>query len=163
MLREHFEGLLKRLLEEVQRYYGERLVSLVVFGSVGRGTPRFDSDVDILLVADGLSPSRPQRLEEFENVERALEEDLKRLVKYGIHTTLSPVIKTREEVYKGSLLFLDMIEDGRVLYDRDSFFQSFLKDFARRLEALGAQRVRRGESWYWVLKREYEKGEVFEL
>lgn len=163
MLREHFAKLLKRLLEEAQRYYGERLVSLVIFGSVGRGTPRFDSDVDILLVADDLPPSRLKRLEEFENVERALEKDLEGLAQHGIHTVLSPVIKTREEVCKGSLLFLDMIEDGCILYDRDSFFQSFLKDFAQRLEALGAERVRRGGSWYWVLKREYKKGEVFEL
>lgn len=56
-----------------------------------------------------------------------------------------------------------MIEDGLILYDRDGFFQSFLGGFARRLQALGAQGVKRGDSWYWVLKQEYQEGEVFEL
>ncbi len=138
-------------------------MSLVVFGSVGRGTPHFDSDVDILLVVDDLPPSRLGRLREFEEVEKALEKDLKRPEELGIRTLLSPVIKTREEVCRGSLLFLDMIEDGLILYDRDGFFQSFLESFARRLQALGAQRVKRGDSWHWVLKQEYQEGEVFEL
>ncbi len=147
----------------MKRCYGERLVSLVIFGSVGRGTPRFDSDIDMLLVVDGLPPSRLRRLEEFEQVEHALEEDLKALAGHGIHTVLSPIVKTREEVQRGSLLFLDMIEDGRILYDRDGFFRSFLADFSRRLKELGAFRVRRGGSWYWVVKGEYKPGEVFEL
>lgn len=90
MLRESFGRLLGRLLEEVRRSYRDRLVSLVVFGSVGRGTPHFDSDVDILLVVDDLPPPRLGRLREFEEVEKALEKDLKRLEELGIRTLLSP-------------------------------------------------------------------------
>lgn len=163
MLRERFQEFLKRLLREVRRFYGERLVSLVVFGSVGRGTPRFDSDIDILLVVEDLPSSRLKRVEEFENVEEALREDLRKLAQCGIHTSLSPVVKTGEEVQRGSLLFLDMIEDGLILHDRGRFFQSFLEGFSQRLRDLGAERVRRGDSWYWVLKRDYREGEIFEL
>ena len=32
-----------------------------------------------------------------------------------------------------------------------------------RLEELGAQRVRLGKRWYWVLKKDYRWGEVIEL
>jgi predicted nucleotidyltransferase len=163
MLREKFRAFLERLLEEVKHHYGGRLVSLVVFGSVGRGTARFDSDVDLLVVAEGLPPRRLKRMEDFEEIERALEKDLRELAECGIHTSLSPIIKTKEEVKRGSPLFLDMIEDGLLLYDRDGFFRSFLEGFAQRLEALGALRVRKGNSWYWVLKGDYRGNEVFEL
>jgi hypothetical protein len=52
MLKERFEQLVEALASEIQEFYGERLVSVAVLGSVGRGTQRFDSDVDILVLAE---------------------------------------------------------------------------------------------------------------
>lgn len=48
-----YERLLHRCLQEVQRTYGPRLVTFAVFGSVGRGIPRPDSDIDLVVVAEG--------------------------------------------------------------------------------------------------------------
>src|SRR4030043_860742 len=45
MLKESFKELEARILSEVKGFYGQRLVSLVVFGSVARETPNFDSDL----------------------------------------------------------------------------------------------------------------------
>lgn len=53
-LHEHVERLLVEMNDRVQAHYADRLVSLVVFGSMGRGTPRPDSDVDLLIVAEPL-------------------------------------------------------------------------------------------------------------
>jgi predicted nucleotidyltransferase len=39
------EAFLHDTVEACRRHYGDRLVSLAVFGSIGRGTPRRDSDV----------------------------------------------------------------------------------------------------------------------
>jgi len=66
------EHLLGRLNGACQSFYGDRLVSLVVFGSVGRGTPRPDSDVDLLVVADPLPDGRIPRVREFDEVERSV-------------------------------------------------------------------------------------------
>ena len=55
------------------KVYGDRLISLAVFGSVGRGTPRTNSDVDILVVADNLPPGRIKRVLEFEKVDESIE------------------------------------------------------------------------------------------
>lgn len=77
--------------------------------------------------------------------------------------TLSAVLKTPEEVQKGSPLFLDMVEDAELLYDRGGFFQGVLQRLRRRLKELGAKRVFRGTRWYWVLKPDIKPGEVFEL
>lgn len=163
MIREKFNRLLRELAAETVRHYGDRLVAVAVFGSVGRGRQRADSDIDLLIVAEDIPDGRIKRMREFEKVEAALEPSLRRLKDEGIDTCLSPVIKTPREVKRGSLLFLDMIEDSIIMYDRGGFFGSFLKDFEKRLAALGARRVVRGNSWHWVLKEKYREGEVFEL
>lgn len=163
MIREKFRQLLGDLFEQVAGYYGDRLITLAVFGSVGRERQRADSDVDILIIAENLPDGRINRVQEFERVEEALGPCLRRLKDEGINTYLSPVIKSPREVKRGSLLFLDMIEDSIILYDRGDFFHAFMRDFRKRLACLGARRVIRGNAWHWVLKENYREGEVFEL
>ncbi len=54
MLKEAFDELLAKLVPVAEAVYGDRLVTVAVFGSVARRTMRFDSDVDFLLVVSGL-------------------------------------------------------------------------------------------------------------
>jgi len=162
-LMKHFEVLLKDLPEACQMNYGKRLISLVVFGSVGRHLPKPDSDIDLLLIVDPPPEGRLHRVEEFGNVEHRLSDALKRARNSGIHTRFSPVFKTPDEARKGSPLLLDMIEDSVVLIDREGFFQSMMTGLKERLDRLGAHRVWRGDVWYWDLKPDFKPGEVFDL
>jgi len=163
MLKEKFGELLDRLLKETKSLYGDNLVSFVVFGSVARETYRFNSDVDLLIVAKNLPKGRMKRVGQFEAVEDRLEPFLNSLKKEGIDTYISPVFKTPEEAEYGSPLFLDMVEDSRFLYDKDGFFAGRLERLRGRLKELGAKRVWRGNVWHWVLKPDYKPGEVIEL
>lgn len=162
-IKAEYERLLPYLLEAAQQAYGERLVSLVVFGSVGRGTPRPDSDIDLLVVADPLPDGRLRRVAEFRVVEDALQSRVDSTRSAGIHVELSPVFKTPAEVRRGSPLFLDLTEDARLLFDRDDFFSRAMDQFRARLERLGARRIWRGSAWYWDLKPDYQPGDVFDL
>lgn len=162
-LHQRFDRLLAALTETALQVYGSRLVSLAVFGSVGRGTPRPDSDVDILLVAENLPPGRMARVREFNRVETALAPMLGALRQEGVETELSPVFKTPAEVEAGSPLFLDMVDDARILYDRDGFLSGCLERLRRRLEKLGARRIPYAGTWYWDLKPDYKPGDVIEL
>lgn len=163
MLKDRFEALLGQILPAASQVYGSRLVSVVVFGSVARGTPRFDSDVDLLLVIRELPDGRTKRMATFEAVENQLLGDLASLAREGISTELSPLLRTPEEVLEGGLIYLDMVEDARVLLDDGEFFASFLGGLRRRLAQLGSKRIRHGNTWYWVLKPDLKPGEVFEL
>ena len=158
-----FESLIKHLTVELEQYYGKRLISAVLFGSVGRGEPRPDSDIDILVVAKPLPNGRTLRVQEFAAVKAKLSNKIKALAKKGIFTSLAPIFKTPEEVYAGSLLFLDMINDGRTLYDLSGFWDRYIREFQERLNKLGAKRVVVGDRWYWDLKPDYVVGEVFEI
>jgi uncharacterized protein len=163
MLISRFEELLEALTSACQSHYGPRLVSLAVFGSVGRGTPRPDSDVDLLIVAEGLPQGRVARASEFAGVDAAVVSLLRQAGSPGIRTELSPVFKTPAEVGQGSPLFLDMLEDARILFDRDGFLADAFARLRGRLTTLGARRIWRGNAWFWDLKPDYRPGEVFEL
>lgn len=160
---DRYERLLHRLLAEVQAHYGDRLVACAVFGSVGRGTPRADSDVDLLLVLRGLPRGRLRRVEEFLPVERRIDPALQARSAEEGPIALSPVFKTPEEVRAGSPLFLDLVEDARILYDPEGFLAGCLEALRTRLRELGSRRIRRGNAWYWELKPDLRPGEVFTL
>jgi len=163
LLAQGFESLVNRLTVELEQYYGKRLISAVVFGSVGRGEPRADSDLDLLVIAKPLPNGRTPRVKEFAAVKEKLSGKVQELTKRGIFTSLAPIFKTPEEVNAGSLLFLDMINDGRTLYDRSGFWKSYMREFQERLNKLGAKRIVVGDRWYWDLKPDYKVGEVFEI
>ncbi len=157
------ETLLQALTAACMAFYGSRLVSVAVFGSVGRGTPRPDSDIDLLLVIESLPRGRISRMAEFQTVEDTLRPTLSEARNSGLNPRLSPFLKEPKEVLAGSPLFLDMTEDARILYDRNDFFQSALTRFKAKLDRLGARRIWRGDAWYWDLKPDYRWGDVIEL
>lgn len=159
-----FEKLLEEIDDQVRSAYGDRLVSLVVYGSVGRRTPRPDSDVDLLLVAREIPDGRTSRMEQFtELVEKPLAPFLSDAQKNGADTFLSCAIKTPDEVQAGSPLFLDMTEDARILFDRDGFFADYLEGLRGRLRGLGSRRIWRGNAWFWDLKPDFKPGDKIEL
>jgi len=118
-LRKCFNALLESLKKKCAELYGERLISLLVYGSVGRGTMRRDSDIDLLIVAESLPKGRIRRVREFEAVERSMKAHLDQAWKHGAYALLSPIRKTPYEVRLGSPLLLDMVEDSRIIFDRD--------------------------------------------
>jgi len=154
-----FREILQAVRDAGERVYGERLVSLAIFGSVARGSMRADSDIDLLIVADHLPDGRMARVREFGQVESLVADVLQRAKGAGINTILSPVFKTREELQRGSLLFLDMTDQAEILYDRGAALRRYLDDFAFRLQKMGAERVRSGGGYYWRLKPDLKPGE----
>lgn len=162
-LREVFSTIVCALTREAQEAYGEDLVSLGVFGSVGRSRPRHDSDIDLLMVMDNLPPGRYERLQVFETLEAQMAPVLEEASLQDVHTVVNPIIKTPGEVLEGSPVFLDMVEDLVILLDREGFLEGYMKSLKRRLEKMGARRIWRGNSWHWFLKPDYKPGEVFRL
>lgn len=163
VIKEPYLSLLNKLLEEMIRVLGENLVSFVVFGSVARCEAGPDSDVDLLIVAKNLPKGRLKRQDLFMEIEEKLEEDIESLRQRGFNVDFSPIIKSVEEASVISPLYLDMVEDAVVLYDKDGFFSKILESVRAKLRELGAERIRVGKKWYWRLKKEYRFGEVIEI
>ena len=162
-LAEPYRTLVWRLLEELRGVFGEKLISLVVYGSVARGEAGRESDLDLLVVVEELPRPRFARISMFEKAEERLQGFLSELLEKGYAVTFSPIIKTRLEAMRISPLYLDMVEDAVIVYDKDGFFEKILLKLRKRLEELGAERVRLGKKWYWRLKKDYKFGEAIVL
>jgi len=164
-LRDLYIALARRFAEELKRELGEGLRSVCVFGSVARGTHRKDSDLDVIVVADGLpedlglrhrmlSPAR-------DRAERS--EEARKLRQLGCSARLSEVYLTPEEALQHPPILLDVTEDGVMIYDKDGFLTAVLEQMAQRLRELGAKRVWTRRGWYWILKPDAKLGEEVKI
>lgn len=87
--REKYYRLLEKIREYVEDYYGERLITLAVFGSTASDAFRPDPDIDILLVVKGLPQGRIKRVSELvDNIESKLIEEFKALYREDIYPHL---------------------------------------------------------------------------
>lgn len=162
VLKEVFGSLLDEIVAACRRVYAERLVGVVVFGSVARATMRSDSDIDLLVVAEPLPDGRMPRMDEFDGVEAAVDDAIKAAVGRGVTTRISPIVRTLDECRSGGFLLYDIACDGRVLFDRDGGVEVLLSEVRDRLRERGARRETRGRR-YWLLEPDLKPGEVVVL
>jgi predicted nucleotidyltransferase len=147
----------------LQEGLGGNLVSVVLFGSVARGEATPNSDLDLLIVMEDLPRGRFRRLAWIEPVEATFAAKLDSLEEEGIYTRLATVLKTRKEAERVVPLYLDMVEDAIILYDKGDFFHHLLSNLRQKPETLGARRLQMGRVRYWDLKPDLKPGERFQI
>jgi len=138
---------------------GDRLVSIVLFGSVARRQARPTSDIDLVLVADGLPRGLADRRRPFlESWQRARAARALPYVQWNL------VTKSMGEARVRSPLYLDIVEEGILILDRGRFFEGVLSEMRERMRALGSRRIFLEDgTWYWNLKPDFRFGEVVEI
>jgi Nucleotidyltransferase domain. len=145
--------------------FWDKLVSLVIFGSVAAGRARAESDVDLLVVAEGLAENYSDRLAFWREIMAGLESERLRLWREKrLYPLVDPVLLTPSEAKRIQPFYLDLLDNAVIIYDRDEFMRRVLEDLRARLKALGAIRVELPNgSWYWVIKPSAGFGELIEV
>ena len=157
--------LIERFIELLKVRYGDRLISVCLFGSIARGDFKPSSDIDLLIVIDDLPEDLGSRFTEMFKVKREVRRssEYRKLVEEGLPRLISEVVLTPSEVAKHPPILLDLIFDGEILYDKSGFLKRELEALRRKLEGMGARRVRSRRGWYWILKPDIKFGEVVEF
>lgn len=158
-LQEPFRSALVTAADAWLTDLGERLVSLVLFGSVARRSAHPTSDIDLVVVAEGFPRRLAERRRPFlASWERA------RASRGLPHVEWNLVTKSPDEAQVTSPLYLDIVEDGILILDRHGLFEAVLSGMRARMRALGSRRVHLPDgSWYWDLKPDFRFGDVVEL
>ena len=140
------------------------LKSLAVYGSVARGTASENSDLDLLVVSGDFKGSIGRRIELLVRTVRAdVKDELRFLRSHGYNASISFYPLKPSEVEKLPIILLDLVEDARIVYDKNEFLKGVLLKLKHRLVEMGARRVRTKRGWYWDLKPDLKPLEVIEL
>ncbi|MEM1575325.1 MAG: nucleotidyltransferase domain-containing protein [Nitrososphaerota archaeon] len=159
----YFAPVIRKYCEIINNYLEERLISIMLFGSIARGDWDKNSDIDILIIADGWN-NKPiwNRIEELRKAKRELEESLEYLeaLKAGYWPIIQNYPISKEEAKKFNRIYLDAVIDGIILYDKNNFLTQILETLRKKLEEMGSIRiVLPNRKFYWILK-DIKAGEV---
>lgn len=120
---------------------GDRLISVVLFGSRARDEATEGSDWDLLVIAEGLPESLFQR-----------RLSLKRMLSPACRGAISILARTPQEFESHlSSLSLDIALDGQIIYDPRGYAArqlSSLRNSAQRA-GLSRNRTEAGDVWEW--------------
>ena len=162
---ENYKDLIKEYCKIVLSYYGSKVKSICLFGSVARGEATLESDIDMLVVIKDLPEDMGKRFDEaaqlFQKLRRT--DAYKSMRKLGRSGFISDIFLTPEEVRSHPPILLDLTEEGIILYDKEDFLQKVLEEIKIRLSQLGAKKVKAKKGHYWVLKPDAQLGEEIKI
>lgn len=145
-------------------HFADRLLGIMVFGSIARGDWKKDSDIDLLVVVDGWDSPAWSRTRELILLINKLRQtpEYRSSVEHGFIPIIQHYPLNRREAETSQRIYIDACVDGIILYEKDGFLSRVMEGFRRKMRDAGAKRVYLRNRYYWVLW-EGKAGEVFEL
>ncbi len=114
------------------------------FGSRAKGKATPDSDIDILVIAEGINTKRHRRWKEIIGIKHYLK---------GLPADI--LLFTPQEANSNfrnhNPLFLDIAEDGVIMIDKDKFLETWVEETKEYIKRKGIKKL--GESWLFPVKR----------
>lgn len=135
----------KVLISEVGKSLPFDILAALLFGSWAKGTETPDSDIDLLIVAEGINPKRHRRGGEIAYIKHCFP---------GLF--LDILLLTEEEVLSNftnhNPLFLDMAEEGIIILDaKDDFLQNLMLETREYIRQKEIKRF--GDGWIFPVKK----------
>ena len=164
-INKNYRLILEFIISSIIGYFRERLISIVLFGSLARGTTKNYSDIDLLVVAERIPSSYSKRVKILSSILEGVSEIRYRLwMEEKLYPLVDIILLTKEEARINHPFYLDMVDDAIIIYDRDSFMRHRIDKIRDKLTELGSQKVQLPDGrYYWVLKPSIKWGEVIEL
>ncbi len=107
-MQENIEKVLKEIIEKLKRKY--KPIKVILFGSYAHGSPRDDSDIDLLI----LKKTNERSIERFVKVKKIIYNPERKI-------PISPLIYSPTELNKrlemGDDFIKEILKKGRILYE----------------------------------------------
>jgi predicted nucleotidyltransferase len=154
------KNTVQKLVGLILDHYSEALVTLAIYGSYARDEARLNSDIDLFIILKHKEGLKNTIDLFYENIERKIEEELTVLdTQYGINMELSPFVLSKEEANYFHPIYLDMIDNAEIIYDRDNFFKQILNSVSELKIKHGFRKESVGNTFLWDLKNKNLLGE----
>lgn len=118
--------------------------AVLLFGSAARESETFDSDVDLLVIADGINPKRHRRGTEIASIKR-----------FFLEFSLDILLLTESEVLSNfrnhNPLFLDIAEEGIIILDYENFLHQLIAETRDYIKRRGIKRF--GDGWIFPVEK----------
>ncbi len=155
--------LIRRFSEVTIENLKEKILAIVVFGSVARGTTRKDSDIDILILLENKEKPAQKKLLDI-NIDSSNWPENQKLLEEDIYTKIFAIKNTERELRDNPLILLDILDHGIILYDPQGKMKNLLSDLDKKLKSLGAKKIVFSDGkWCWDLKPDWKPGEIVEI
>ena len=108
------DSVIKKIIHQLQAAIGERLTAVVLFGSYSRGTADGESDVDVLVVVDGVYDDVRKKY-----FEKIIDIGFEASLETGI--TVSLLLDSTDKIYKYQNImpfYKNVIKEGKNYYGR---------------------------------------------
>lgn len=126
-----------RIKAALEKYRSYAVTGAVIFGSTARGTAACSSDLDLLVVCDGIHPKPHRRGEEIARIKRHLP---------GL--ALDILLLTPQEVESNfrnhNPLFLDIAVEGIILIDRGGWLECLMGEVRGYIKQRGLKKTDHG-------------------
>ncbi len=129
--------LISELTDVLKKKFKRDLLSVVLFGSIVKGTSTDASDIDVLVVSG--TPMKDWR--ERDKLILDLTDDIELKYTTPIHMILvnkDEISQAIESVYP---LMLEIYRANEVIYDKDNFFKKILADFEKNIHRWNAEKI----------------------
>ncbi len=161
-----YRGLAEQFAAILRRELGQRLTSIVLYGSVARGTARPDSDVDLFVIAGETEKEKEAIWDQVWDLDFAFWDSPQAvgLRAQGYRASLETYVVSQPRALRGLPIYLDMTLEAIVLHDPNGVFTRRMEQVKQRMAELKSYREWVETDLYiWHLKADLQRGEIFAL
>ncbi|QQG47476.1 MAG: nucleotidyltransferase domain-containing protein [Candidatus Woesebacteria bacterium] len=151
---ETYQRLLDIFKTEIDKRLGDKILSLVIFGSVSRGEAKGSSDIDIFTFFDNSKIKRNELNEILTSIILGLRktDEYMKLTDKKIYPEIYPFLISKSKARDYLWVSFDATEQGLIIKDTGDFAKDLIKEIKTKIGNIGGRRVElASEKTCWIL------------
>jgi len=160
-----FRNYIYNYVSILKENINDRLLSVILFGSVARGKWTHESDIDLFLIFSNEISDKKQLNKILTNITTEFEKKyiLKNEYKEIIYCPIQDFPLLLKDLSNFRTLFYDIAVDGIIIYDKKKIGLKFIKKIGQRIKDKFLERVFISDKNFYWKRKDVQFGEIIEL